>query len=345
MMKRLYLVFAACMATSALFAQVGQIDQLPLTADLGGGVLNADGSYRTSFPATLTMEGQWSDVKLWNTPFSVEDYPAYRVKLRYGFETGGVVQLFARNAAQANNFGGPYMPYAASDNIRADRFEDIDPEGYFKDDPVCVWFALQYTQKESVRVTIEEAALIDVDGNEVISRNIRNDSWKPSPDWVVPEPVYSGDVKFTSRGTVGFYTAPLEWEEGHVYKFHTSEPMPAGFMFVYVLNDGDYTTIVEDIDAGTKDYVAPPITEEYLYAYLSYEGECPKTVHFTGIEREIVDMYDYDAAVKGTLAQLGIVQREYIGADGRPHNGLNRGVNIIRDRMADGTIRVKKVMK
>jgi hypothetical protein len=64
-------------------------------AEIEGHVVSANG-----LPATVALPGNWGDVKLWKEPFSITDYPRYRVELGVEPEDRQV-QIFIRNAAQA----------------------------------------------------------------------------------------------------------------------------------------------------------------------------------------------------------------------------------------------------
>jgi hypothetical protein len=339
-MKRIvFSVMTMCVFCANIFAQnTPSSEDLPIITDFGAGVLQSDGSIATVYPATMTLEGQWCDISLWRTPFSITEYPSFRVRLQRGFSDDGVVQLFMRNAYSASNYGGPYVKFEANQvEIKGD-FAEFDTEGNFADDPVCTWFAIQYTQNDKVTVAVKEAVLIDEDGNEVVSHNIRNDSWKPSPDWKDPDSVYEADVKFTSKGTVGLYRGTVEEGKSHVFKFQTKEPIPEGFTLVCVLDDGDYTTTVYPVPSGSTEYTSPAITENYLRVYLEYAGTYPQTVHFSKISREIHE----SAGISGTLYDAGIAKREYFSVSGMKLKRPGHGMYIMRDIMNDGTVKTRK---
>ncbi len=342
-MKYFMSVLSLCSLCAALSAQSEplQSDKMPVVADLGAGVLQADGSIMTVYPATITLEGQWCDVALWKGPFSVTEYPSYRVKLQRGFEDA-YVQLFARNAWSASNFGGPYMPFEANQVLLEGEFSEDDTDGNFEDDPVCTWFALQKTNigPESLTVTVLEAVLIDEDGNEIVSHNVRNGSWKPSPDWVEPDPLYEADVKFTSKGIVGLYDATVDPGNVHRFTFKTSTPMPAGFTFYYVLDDGDDTTYSDDVPAGTTSYVSPLIDDSYIRAYLEFEGDYPTTLHFSSITREVFEqtgISDVKTDLSGTPA--------YYNLSGQQLQSPAKGLNIVSQQQKDGSTRVQYITK
>jgi len=314
---------------------------MPIIADFGAGILNSDGSIATVYPATMTLEGQWCDISIWKTPFNITEYPGFRVRLQRGFAEKGVVQLFTRNAYSASNYGGPYIEFDANQVTLEGEFTDFDEEGNFDDDPVCTWFAIQYTQNDKITLSIREAVLIDEDGNEVVSHNIRNDSWKPSPDWQDPDPVYSADVQFTSKGTVGLYSGVVDEGTSHVFHIVTASPLPEGFTMICVLDDGDDTTIAYEVPGGSTEYTSPAITEDYLRVYFEYSGSYPTTVHFNKISREIQDA----AGISNILLDAGISKREIYSPSGVRVAKGTKGLTIIRDKMTDGSIQTKKVFK
>lgn len=323
-------------------------EPMPVVADLGGAILNPDGSVFTVYPATVTLEGQWCDIALWKGPFSITEYPSFRVVLQRGTEDDALVQLFARNRASSQNYSGPYIPFKKNQTVLEGDFVDYDDEehggGWFDDDPVCTWFALQKTNKgsETRTVTVVEAVLINEDGDEVKSCNVRNGSWKPAPGWVEPEPLLEADVQFTGKGIVGLYEATIIPGTLHTFTFNTREPLPEGFTFYVVLNDGDDTTYDYPVPAGVTSYTTPAIDDDYVRCYLEYEGDYPETVHFTSITRIVTD----PAGVENAVSRQGVERREVFSASGmRRDYRQAHGLNIVRDRMADGTVRVKKVVK
>ena len=331
------------MLTAQLLAQGTPLstEAMPVIADLGGGVLNADGSIMTVYPATVTLEGQWCDIALWKGPFNVTEYPSYRVRLQRGFEDT-YVQLFARNAWSSSNYGGPYMPFHQNEVLREDEFVEVDTDGNFDDDPICTWFALQKTNigPERLTVTILEAVLIDEDGLEVYSHNVRNGSWKPSPDWQEPDPVYAADVQFTSKGTVGLYDATVTPGTVHRFTFRTSQPLPEGFTFYWVIDDGDATTYTDEVPAGATEYTSPLIDDSYIRAYLEFEGEYPTTVHFSEIVREVID----PAAIAAvTIDQLA--PSEYFSPTGIRLTAPTSGLCIERKVLSDGSVRTSKAIR
>lgn len=332
-----------CLLCANSFAQGTAIstDPMPVVADLGGGVLDANGNIITVYPATVTLEGQWCDIALWKGPFSITEYPTFRVRLQRGFEDT-YVQLFARNAWASSNYAGPYIPFHKNEVLIENDFVEVDTEGNFDDDPICTWFALQKTNigPERVTVTIMEAVLINEDGEEVVSHNVRNGSWKPAPEWQEPDPVYEADIKFTSKGTVGLYDAQVTPGTAHRFTFRTAEPMPEGFTFYWVIDDGDDTTYSDVVPAGKTEYTSPLIDDSYIRAYLEYDGECPKVFHFSQITRDIVD----PAAISSIVSDFA-APTDYFTPAGVRLTEAPAGFSIERQRFSDGSVRTQKVMR
>lgn len=339
-MKRLIIFFIAmCLFCANSLAQ-NNTTKLPVYADLGGGVLNSDGTYATVYPATVTLAGQWADIRLWRAPFSVTEYPSFRVRLQRGFPDDGILQLFARNDYQAGQYGGPYIPFGSNVVKIEGDFADYDTEYTYDDDPVITEFAIQYTHADgNITFTVRDVTIYDEDGNAIPSRNMRNDSWKPSDTWTAPAPVYDASVKFEQKGVVGPYSYPVPRNKGHVYKFKTADPIPSGFTMICVLDDGDYTTLVYPVPAGVKEYTTPAITENYMRLYLEFDGDFPTTVHFTEISYEEVEA----TGVESILKDAGVRKREYFSPSGMLLDGPAKGLNIVRDLMDDGTVRTRKI--
>ena len=324
-------------------------EPMPVVADIGAAILRPDGSVFTVYPAQVTLEGQWCDIALWKGPFSITEFPSFRVRLQRGTEEDAQVQLFARNVFSEQNYKGPYIPFKKNQTVLEGEFAEYDtPEaggGWFDDDPVCTWFALQLTNKEPLKrtVVITEAVLIDEDGNEITSCNVRNGSWKPAPGWVEPDPLYEADVQFGIRGIVGLYSSLVDRLNNtvHRFTFNTREPLPEGFTFYVVLNDGDDSTYEYDVPAGVTSWTTPAIDDDYKRVYLQYAGR-PMTLHFNSITRTVADATAIDDAV----SMRGVAARDVYTADGvRRSQRQQHGLSIVRDRRADGTVSVRKVVR
>ena len=181
----------------------------------------------------------------------------------------------------------------------------------------------------------------DEDGNEIVSRNVRNGSWKPSPSWVEPDPLYEADVLFTQKGIVGLYNGEVEWGTVHKFTFRTREPLPEGFTLYVVIDDGDDTTYTYPVPSGVTEYTTPAIDDNYLRVYLEYAGSYPRTLHFNSITRQVVD----PAGIRDVVTMKDVAHRDIYNAAGQRLTHEAEGLTIVRDLMDDGTTRVKKIIK
>lgn len=340
-MKKILLiwVFAGLSCFNTIAQDVISTEQLPIYADLGGVVLTQDGQEVNVYPTQVTLEGQWCDVRLWSAPFSTIEYPEFKVVLQRGVPDAKVIQLFARNSWTSSNYLGPYVTFEPNQTVLSGFFSDVDTECYFDDDPICTWFAIQYMQKEKVTIYIKDVILIDEDGNEIHSHNIRNDSWKPSPDCINPDTVFKASVKFTSKGVVGPYSGVVEYEQAHRFTFTTKEPMPEGLTMYCVLDDGDDTTIDYKVPAGGTEFTTPLIDEDYVRVYIEYDGSFPQTVNFSGIKREIMPL----TGVENVISDMKVKQRSYYSVGGmKKYYG---GITVVRDVMEDGSVHSYKTIE
>lgn len=346
----LFTIFSVLAVFCSVAQELESREDLPVKTDFGAVMINPDGSDFSSFPATMTLGtidgdetgSQWCDVALWLTPFSIADYPVFRVKLQRGYPTDGVVQLFARNHYSSVNYGGPYIPFKANQTELEGEFAEFDTNGYFDDDPVCVWFAMQYTQKGKEQLRVESVTLIDEDGEEFTSRNIRNDSWRPSPDWIEPDSVYAADVRFDQRGTIGCYKSNVPRRKAHYFIYKFADPLPAGFKFNVMLTiDYDFDVYTYEVPAGVTEWKSPAITEDYRCAYMEYKGTYPTTMHVDGIVREVYNT----TGVEKLYSDDEVACRRFYSIEGRELKSLEKGVNILREFMTDGYVRTTKVIK
>lgn len=319
---------------------------MPVVADLGGAILKADGTPFTVYPAQVTLVGQWCDIALWKGPFSITEYPSFRVTLQRAPEDDGLVQLFARNIMSSQNYKGPYIPFKKNQRVLEGDFADYDDDahsgGWFDDDPICTWFALQKTNKgaDSQTFTVMEAVLINEDGEEIKSCNVRNGSWKPAPGWQEPDPPMEADVLFTNKGVVGLYDCRVKPGTAHRFTFNTREPLPEGLTFYVVINDGDGSTYDYPVPAGVTSFTSPAIDDDYLRCYLEYEGTYPMKMHFTKITREVTDI----TGISDVVTQRHVVRRELFSTSGVRYGRKTSGLQIVRELMDDGSLRVKKVI-
>ena len=320
-------------------------------------------------PATVTLPGNWGDVKLWNTSFSIDDYPKYRIELWQPIGADGTMQMFLRNAAQAAAYGGHYYPFAADQTVMEGTFNADDLEG----DNVVTQWALQNMTGSSITTIVKDVVLIDKDGNEVHTPGLKSSGWNPAK--VTPgisadaQPVYEGNVKFKAQyGWLGSYSGTVEEGTYHRFSFTTAEPLPEGFQIVATYSEqGSQADIIEAADALVADDEAQQasrraaasgntysvnLLKSYSSLVLQYAGEeTPLEVYFNSVKRDVLQATP--EVIAPELLPTGISQiadnagnpvRHIYGINGQAQSQLKRGINIVRERTADGKVRVVKVL-
>ena len=303
-------------------------------AEIEGHQTSANG-----LPATVSLPGNWGDVKLWGEPFSINDYPRYRIELGEAPGAEGRLQMFIRNQAQADAYGGHYYPFAADQTVLEGTFNPSDLE----EDPVVVQFALQNMTNSTVQTKVNDVVLYRADGTAVHTSGLVASGWNPAT--ITPfgsEPVYQGTVNFTQQyAYVGPYSGEVASGTYHHFTFHTDAPIPAGFQVVTVIGgDVQTTPVVAEDNSYTFD-----VFSDYSFLALQYTGEQTLSVHFDRITREVLEIDPTD--IRGITTEecdVEVVSTQVYNLSGQPVSQLGKGVNILKEKLSDGRVRTRKVV-
>ena len=290
-------------------------------------------------PATVSLPGNWGDVKLWGEPFNINDYPRYRIELASAPGAEGLLQMFLRNQAQADAYGGHYYPFAADQTVLEGAFNPADLEN----DPVVVQFALQNMTGNTVQTVVNDVILYKADGTPVHTSGLVANGWNPAT--IIPfgsEPVYQGTVNFTQQyAYVGPYSGTVATGTYHHFTFHTDAPIPEGFQMTTVIGEDVQTTpVVAEGNEYTFD-----VFSDYSFLALQYVGEQTPSVHFDRITRQVLEIDPTDiGSVIVDHADVQVVSTQIYNLSGQPVNQLGKGVNIVREKYSDGQYRIRKIM-
>jgi len=206
-------------------------------------------------PATVSIPGNWGDVKLWTGSFDSQTYTGFKVVLREAPATG-TVQLYYRNAAQASAYSGTYLTWE-SDEAGVNYLEDGKVlSGVFSaealgDDLVITEFALQNRTSDAVSVIVEQVYLIDAEGKEVPTNGLKATGWNPASitPLTVPEDGVQADVyEFTNQyGEMGVEfgeVQEVEADKPHIFKLVSPEAIPAGEFQWKVYNEDESNSYI-----------------------------------------------------------------------------------------------------
>ena len=289
-------------------------------------------------PATVSLPGNWGDVKLWGEPFNINDYPRYRIELGVAPGAEGRLQMFVRNKAQADAYGGHYYPFAADQTVLEGSFNPSD----LGDDPVVTQFALQNMTNGTVETIVNDVVLYTTDGEAVHTSGLVANGWNPAT--IIPfgsEPVYQGTVNFTQQyAYVGPYSGNVSTGTYHHYTFHTSEPIGEDFQMVTVIGDDVQVTPVV---ATGNDYTFD-VFDNYSFLALQYIGTSTASIHFDRISREVlaIDPTAIEHPFSGSMAS--VVSTRFFNLSGQSLDQLTKGINIVRETLSNGTTRTRKVV-
>ena len=318
-------------------------------AEIEGHVVSANG-----LPATVALPGNWGDVKLWKEPFSITDYPRYRVEL--GVEPQEKqVQIFIRNAAQAAEYGGHYYEFAAGQTVMEGTFKESD----LGDDLVVTQFALQNMTSGTVETIVKDVTLYTPDGTPVPTQGLKADGWNPAKVTEAgSEPVFEGTVNFTKQyAYVGPYSGSPEEGTFHRYTFFTDDPIPADFQTVIVLKDNSETVItpvVVENSSAAKPRKANAVTNEfhvdilkpYTFFALQFKNEGEASVRINKIKREVlaIDPTGIEELTAGQ-GMAEVTGRKLFTTSGQSVQQMGHGVYLIRETLSNGKVRTRKVIK
>ena len=318
-------------------------------AEIEGHEASANG-----LPAIVSLPGNWGDVKLWKEPFSITDYPRYRVELGVEPEDHQV-QIFIRNAAQAKEYGGHYYEFAAGQTVLEDAFKESDLEG----DLVVTQFALQNMTGNTVETIVKDVTLYTPDGTPVPTQGLKADGWNPARVTEAgSEPVYEGTVNFTKQyAYVGPYSGTPEEGTFHRYSFYTDAPIPADFQTVIVLKENSETIITPVVSGNNGAALAKPIGAQtyeyhvdilkpYTFFALQYKNEEQASISVNKIKREVLAIDPTGIIAPETDSETANVERrQFFTTSGQAVQQMQKGIYLVRETRADGKVNTRKVMK
>ncbi len=312
-------------------------EQLAIKVDHGAEIEGRQTS-ANGLPAGVSLPGNWGDVKLWGSPFSITDYPRYRIELGKAPEKDQTLQMFIRNQAQADAYGGHYYPFAAGQTVMEGAFNPDDLEG----DNTVVQFALQNMTGNRVETVVSDVVLYTPEGEAVHTAGLVANGWNPAT--ITPagsEPVYEGTVRFTEKyAYVGYYSGSVATGTYHHYTFHTDSPIPAGFQIITVMGE-DVQTI--PVEASDNEYTFD-IFGDYSFLALQYTAEDVPSVHFTSITRQVLEIDPTAISNLDADDSAEVVATQVYSLSGQPVGSLTNGVNIVRETLSNGTVRTRKVV-
>ena len=289
-------------------------------------------------PATVSLPGNWGDVKLWREPFSINDYPRYRIQLGQAPGAEGRLQMFLRNKAQADAYGGHYYPFAADQTVLEGTFNPADLE----DDLTVVQFALQNMTGGTVTTVVNDVILYTPDGEEKHTEGLVANGWNPA---TITEfgagPVYQGTVNFTRQyAYVGAYSGTVDTGTYHHYTFYTDAPIPEGFQMVTVIGEDAQTTPV----TATDNEFSFDVFSDYSFLALQYIGEAAGNIHFNRITRQVLEIDPTVIENMDADTSAQVVATQVFTLAGQPVGHLSKGVNILRETLSNGAVRTRKIM-
>ena len=291
-------------------------------------------------PATVSIPGNWGDVKLWGEAFDINEYPRYRIELEQAPGSDGLLQMFVRNQAQADAYGGHYYPFAADQTVMEGAFNPDD----LGDDPVVVQFALQNMTGNTVETVVKDVTLYKTDNSPVATSGLVANGWNPAT--IVPfgsEPVYEGTVDFTQQyAYVGPYSGTVDMGTFHRFTFYTDAPIPADFQMITVIGEDAQTTAVE----ATGNEYSFDVYDDYTFLALQYIGEGTPAIHFNRITREIceIDPTLTEITDMESTAAIEVLKVQIYNLSGQVQSHLQKGVNIVRETLSNGKVRTRKIM-
>ncbi len=291
-------------------------------------------------PATVSIPGNWGDVKLWGEAFDINEYPRYRIELEQAPGSDGLLQMFVRNQAQADAYGGHYYPFAADQTVMEGTFNPDD----LGDDPVVVQFALQNMTGSTVETVVKDVTLYKADNSPVATSGLVASGWNPAT--IVPfgsEPVYEGTVDFTQQyAYVGPYSGTVDMGTFHRFTFYTDAPIPAEFQMITVIGEDAQTTAVE----ATGNEYSFDVYDDYTFLALQYIGEGTPAIHFNRITREICEIDPTLTEINDmeSTEAIEVLKVQIYNLSGQVQSHLQKGVNIVRETLSNGKVRTRKIM-
>ena len=290
-------------------------------------------------PVTVSIPGNWGDVKLADFSFSSAEYPMYKLVLDKPMEQDGIVQIMVRNAAEAEEYGGHYYPVNAGQTEIEGEFE-LDQ---FKDgDIVITEFALQNMTGAAVKVDIKDVILYGEYGQEV-HPNLKATGWNPAT-FIAKEGPFGFSFPYASLGN---WSGTVDEGTRHRITVYATDTIPADFQFTITERISAEETATRYVaiepEPGSRAF-SIDLDKDYTSVSILYCGQAG-TAWF-GIDkvmREVIS--DGGTGIADNMAAGDeVVERKYYSLSGALLDRPERGVNIVKETLPDGTTRTRKVI-
>ena len=127
----------------------------------------------------------------------------------------------------------------------------------------------------------------------------------------------------------------------HHFTFHTDANIPEGFQMVTVINEDVQTTPVTSAD-NTYTF---DVFSDYSFLSLQLAAETASKIHFDRITREVKEI-DPTAIgfIENTDTDAAVVATQVFSPEGIAISQLSKGINIVRERLANGQVRTRKLI-
>lgn len=232
-----FTLFAASLLCIA--GQIVTAEELSLTRGWNCSLQQQETTEVPQYPARVDIGGQWQNIKLCDQSFDATVWNRYKITLAEPVASEGIIQVMVRNAAEAQNYSGAYLPISGGVTEVEGTFEGI---AFTDDDPVVTVLGLQNMSSEAVSVVLNDVVLYNVDGSEWHT-TLAND-WGGTVTKLTEGGETISTYSFGQWGTlVHNFDANIVPEEGDVHRFvvTSSEPFPANFQWKVIRgsNDGD----------------------------------------------------------------------------------------------------------
>lgn len=349
---------------------------LPVLVSYGAELRDPDPSQEVGengLPCLVNLPGSWGAIKIWIENFNVAEYPAYKIVLG-SKPADGSIQMFYRNETHGSS-GGVYVPWATSDEMLSELSEDgltltgeFDIDGLDGDNDILA-FCLQNTTSSAVSFVLNAVYLINEDGEEISTAGLSSSgiwnggSTKPvGGSYDADGNLFDAYVDFTQNyGSIGTYSGTVAEGTYHRYTFTTEEPL-AQEIFAVCYNGSPWyeqfgwgspmeSVAYKETGRGTNNLVIEiPASYETLQLQLWLPEDnnvtFPYTIRVTKVLFEVIEgeLEIADPVSINTPEEGQAVRVEYYNTAG-VRVAEPTGVVIVREVMANGTIRTRKVMK
>ncbi len=342
-MRKLLLSFA--LAACAIGAEA-QTEQLAIT--ISNGWASHFGVSADAPGVTVNFSDQWGEYKLVSVDSTSirSEYKGFKIVC----DEAADVQIKIEAPTKENQYDSQCFPITAGEAVTGNFDEKVLKRGTGS-------ISIQATEK-GASVTVSSFSLIKADGTEELITSFVGISWGCS----VLDIRTSGSVVFTKQygqldivtkeGANCTFDPTTDGDFSYTYKIEFESPVSialnaelddtnnSGFAYNDIPVNAQSVEFVVNKTTAVKGEKKEPTAVGYIYVKAKAESGYPATVHVKSVTRTKSKF----TALRPVTTDSEVVATDYFTLSGSKFSTPQKGINIVRRTLSDGTVQTDKVV-